>query len=143
MNSKPATSSSNSSYGPLFIRISIGAYFIIAGLTKLDHIDAFVNQIRSFGFVSYPLATAYGGVLPYLEILTGLMLIFGFLTTIAASLCCVMLGTFIYAIGFFPYAKVAFASNLFNKDIILFCATISLFYSGPGAFSIDGFRRSG
>ena len=143
MSSKASEPIGNSLFGPFFVRISLGAYFVLAGLTKMDHIDAFVQQVKAFGVLSNAFATAYGGVLPYMELIAGVLLISGFMTTVASVLASVLLFTYIYAIGLFPYSKIAFASNLFNKDIILFCAAISLMYTGPGAFSIDRFRKSG
>lgn len=133
----------NSIYAPLFLRVPLGAYFVLAGLTKIDNIDAFVQQVKAFGILSNSVATAFGGILPYVEILCGLMVIFGFLTTLASGVLSLLLVTFIYAIGLFPYAKVAFAENLFNKDLLLLAIAVSLLYSGPGAFSIDRFRRGG
>ena len=129
----------NSMYGPLFIRLSLGSYFILAGLTKLENPTAFVNEVQKFNILREPLATLYGILLPYVEILSGMLLLLGLWTTLAAILSSLMLLSFAIALKFFPEP----GSHLFNKDVILLGASMSLLWSGPGFFSIDYFRKTG
>jgi uncharacterized membrane protein YphA (DoxX/SURF4 family) len=129
----------NAMYGPLFIRLSMGAYFILAGLTKLENPAAFVNEVQKFGVLKEPLATLYGLLLPYVEIIAGGLLVVGLWTTLAGILTSLMLLSFVIALRVFPDPT----SHLFNKDIMLLGATLSLLWSGPGYFSIDYFRKTG
>ncbi|NDC39656.1 MAG: DoxX family protein, partial [Proteobacteria bacterium] len=129
----------NALYGPLFIRLTVGAYFIIAGMTKLDNPTAFVNEVQKFGILKEPLATLYGLLLPYVEILAGGLLVLGLWTTLAAILSSLMLLSFVIALRVFSDP----GSHLFNKDIMVLGATLSLLWSGPGFFSIDYFRKTG
>ena len=93
----------NALYGPLFIRLTLGSYFIAAGMLKLDQPPgAFVEEIRKFGILKEPLVTLYGTLLPYLEICSGALLILGFFTTLAALTSSLLLLSFVIAFKFFP-----------------------------------------
>lgn len=128
----------NSVYGPMFVRVTLGAYFILAGLMKLDNINAFVEQVQQFKLLPEQIAVVYGILLPYFEIGVGALLVLGAWTTLAAGLATVMLVSFIIALGVFPNTD-----SLFNKDVILLGAALSLLYTGSGALSLDRFRRAG
>lgn len=125
-------------YGPFFIRITLGAYFIIAGLKKLQNPGLFVDEVQKFGILKEPLATLYGILLPYIEIGAGGLMVLGIWTTLAAILTSLMLLSFIIALGFFPNPN---GDRLFNKDVILLGASLSLLWSGGGFMSVDRFRK--
>lgn len=128
----------NSLYGPLLIRCSIGAWFVLAGLMKLDNPSLFVQQVERMNIIPAPFSTLYGILLPYLELGVGALLVLGVFTTLGAILASVLLLSFVFAFGIFPSGGA-----LFNKDILILAAALSLLYSGAGAFSIDRFRKSG
>ncbi|MEI6517938.1 MAG: DoxX family protein [bacterium] len=123
-------------YGPLLIRLTLGAYFVLAGLGKLQLLSAFVEQVRSFGVLPTNVAAAYGTLLPYVEIALGGLMILGMWTTLCGILGGLILVSFVCAFGMFPGSF-----DIFNKDIILLGAACSLLYSGPGAFSIDNIGK--
>jgi len=125
-------------FAPLLIRLGLGSYFVLAGLLKLDDVPGFIEGVRSFNILPDHMATLYGILLPYLEIAFGGLLVIGIWTTLASIVTSLMLFSFVVAIGVFPEG-----TNLFNKDIILLAASLSLLYSGAGAFSIDRFRKAG
>lgn len=128
----------NPIWGPFFIRVALGAYFLLAGLAKLDNIQGFIQEVQSFNILSPHMSTLYGILLPYVEIAGGTLLILGIWTTLAALLISLMLLSFVIAFGFFPRG-----GSMFNKDILLLAAALSLMYSGAGAMSIDRFRKTG
>lgn len=128
----------NPLYAPVFIRLTLGAYFVLAGLMKLQNPQAFVDEIKKFGILKDPILTLYGILLPYFEIGCGTMLIIGVFTTLAAILTSLMLISFIVALKLFPSG-----GHLFNKDVVLLAASLSLLWSGAGFFSIDHFRKTG
>jgi len=125
-------------YGPLLIRATLGAYFVLAGLAKLDNMAEFIAEVRKFEVLPGHLAEVYAILLPYVEISAGVLMIFGLWTTLAAITTSLMLLSFIVALGAFPKSD-----HLFNKDIILLAASLSLLYTGSGAFSVDRFRKMG
>jgi uncharacterized membrane protein YphA (DoxX/SURF4 family) len=135
---KPNEPIGNPLYAPFLIRVGLGAYFVLAGLVKIDSIVAFVNEVRSFGILPDQLAIVYGHLLPYAEITVGTLLLLGYWTTAAAISASVLLSSFIIALGLFPNS-----GRLFNKDVILLGAALSLLYSGAGAVSVDRFRKLG
>ena len=128
----------NPIYAPLLVRISIGGYFILAGLMKLNNIPHFVQEVQAFHILPPHLAMVYGILLPYTEIAVGSLLVLGIWTTLAAILASLMLVSFVFAMGFFPSS-----GDLYNKDLILLAGSLSLLFSGAGALSIDRFRKTG
>lgn len=128
----------NPIYGPFLVRISIGGYFLLAGLMKLDNIPSFVKEVRSFDILPAHLATLYGILLPYTEVAVGILLLIGIWTTGAAIMASLLLLSFVIAIGLFPAR-----GDLYNKDLILLAGALSLVFSGAGALSIDRFRKTG
>ena len=129
----------NSLYGPLIVRCALGAFFILAGHMKLQNPQAFVQEVQSLNLMPHQLATVYGILIPYFEIGTGALLIAGFWTTLGAIFSSLLLVSFVWVSGgLFPHSK-----NLFNKEILILAASLSLLYSGAGAFSIDRFRKNG
>ena len=128
----------NPNIGAFLIRVSLGAYFILAGMAKLEDLPAFIAEVNKMNVLSSNSARLFGTLLPYLEIFSGTLLCFGFWTTLAALITSLLLVSFIFALKVFPSS-----GYLFNKDIILLCASISLMFTGAGSLSIDKFRRDG
>jgi uncharacterized membrane protein YphA (DoxX/SURF4 family) len=129
----------NPIWGPFILRITLGAYFVLAGWAKLANVPGFIREVQSFGVLPTQAATLYGILLPYFEIAAGFLLIVGIWTTLAALITSLMLLSFVLAFGVFPKT----GDLLFNKDILLLAGSISLLYSGAGAISIDRFRKNG
>ena len=123
-------------WAPFIIRISLGAYFTLAGLSKLEALSAFIRQVKGFGVLPDNVASLYATLLPYGEVAIGLLLILGLWTTLIALLSSFLLLTFVCAFGVFPGDY-----DLFNKDLILLAASFSLMYSGPGGYSLDNVRK--
>lgn len=129
----------NGLYGPLFIRVTLGAYFVVAGMLKLDQAPgAFIEEVRQFGILKEPLLTLYATLLPYLEVMAGGLMILGFFTTLAALTSSLLLISYIVAFKLFPQHP-----HLFNKDVVLLGASLSLLFSGGGYYSVDNFRKTG
>lgn len=128
----------NSNIGPLLIRIPLGAYLVMAGWVKFEDLPAFIEQVRQFHVLSPNMARLYATLLPYLEIVSGVLLCFGFWTTLAALISSLLLISFVIAIKVFPNENM-----VFNKDLILLGCAISLMFTGAGSLSVDKFRRDG
>ncbi len=123
--------------GPLFVRFPLGGFFLLAGYSKLHMLSAFVEQVQKLGITSNNLASLYAVMLPYLEIFVGGGFILGLWTTLSGIMSLLLLGSYIFAFGFFPGDH-----SIFNKDLILFGAACSLLYTGPGPYSIDKVRKA-
>lgn len=126
----------NPVYAPLFIRLSLGAYFVMAGWAKLENLSAFVEEVVRMGVIPESLAVLYGTVLPFAEIVIGSLVFLGLWTTLGSVLLSLMLISFITAFGLTPNDAP------FNKDVILLAASLSLMYYGPGALSVDRLRNA-
>jgi hypothetical protein len=59
--------------------------FIFAGATKVGNIDEFIEAINDYNMLPQQLATAYGYVLPYLEIVIGVLLVLGLFLRASAT----------------------------------------------------------
>lgn len=128
----------NALYAPLFLRLALGGYFILAGLAKLDNIQGFITQVQSFGLLPAHLGTVYGILVPYIEIIAGGLMLLGMWTTLGAFILALLLGSYIYAYGIYSQGGA-----IFNKDVVFFAVAVSVMFSGSGAFSIDRFRKTG
>ncbi len=128
----------NTVYAPLFVRISLGSYFVMTGLAKVQDLGGFVAQVQEFHLLPAQFATVYGILVPYIEIIAGGMVLLGMWTTLGAFLLALIIGSFVYAFGIFPKTNL-----VFNKDLILLACALSVMYSGSGAFSVDRFRKTG
>jgi uncharacterized membrane protein YphA (DoxX/SURF4 family) len=127
----------DAAYGPLFLRCTLGSYFVLAGMLKLENMEAFLKIIESISLIPKPLAMVIGVITPYLEVASGVMLIVGFCTTLAGLIMSLLLAIFVYLFGIYPKGS----SELFNKDIILLASSVSLLFTGAGALSLDKFRK--
>lgn len=127
----------NATFAPLFIRLTLGSYFVLAGFSKLPLLSAFIGQVKAFGVAPDNVATLYATLLPYLEVFVGAAIVVGLWTTLVSLLAALLLFSFVVAFGIFPGEF-----QVFSKDIILSGAAVSLMFSGPGAYSIDNLRRA-
>ena len=123
-------------FGPLMARLGLGSYFFLAGMSKLQMLSAFVQQVKSFGVLPDNVSSLYGVLLPYIEVFVGACLILGLWTTLVCILASALLISFVCAFGLFPGS-----SDIFNKDVVLLGAVLGLLYTGPGAYSLDNVRK--
>jgi uncharacterized membrane protein YphA (DoxX/SURF4 family) len=123
-------------FGPLMARLGLGAYFFLAGMSKLQMLSAFVQQVKAFGVLPENVSSLYGVLLPYLEVFVGACFILGLWTTMVGIMASCLLISFVGAFGLFPGS-----SDIFNKDLVLLGAVLCLLYTGPGAYSLDNVRK--
>ena len=126
----------NSLYAPLLIRIPLGIYLLMFGWYSISNPLVVVKALTQLHVLPAPLGTLYGVLLPYVSFASGACIIVGSFTTLAAFIMAVM------SIPWLLFTHII-TDGILNRDVIILGATISLMYSGAGAFSIDRFRRSG
>ncbi len=134
---KPAQPIGHSSYAPFFIRVALGSWLVLSGLLELRNVTEFIAQIKSFGLMRDHVATLVAILIPYLQLGTGFLITIGLWTTLASLIAGFVFVMMLYLVGAFPND-----ARVFNKDVILLAASISLLYSGAGAISVDGFRAA-
>lgn len=79
-------------------RFIIGALFVFAGILKLQDPQAFAFAIKAFDILPDHLVVLATFVVPWIEIVAGLVLFFGFWVRTAAFLIALMLGAFLAGI---------------------------------------------
>lgn len=84
-------------YLTLATRIALGGVFIFAGVTKLPNLSTFVWEVEQYHILPSSLATAYGYVLPGLEIALGTLLLLGLLLRLSASVSILVIISFFIA----------------------------------------------
>jgi uncharacterized membrane protein YphA (DoxX/SURF4 family) len=135
-------------FGPMFLRIALGAFFVFSGLAKVDEPSVLIEQVKSADILAPKWATVYAILLPYLEIIGGALLVAGFWTTLGAFLTTICVGSVMYMFGPGLGGTVA-SSGVFKssqyatKEIILLASSIAMMFTGPGALSVDRLRKQG
>jgi uncharacterized membrane protein YphA (DoxX/SURF4 family) len=127
----------DASYAAMMVRLPLGAYFAVAGWLKLKNLRGFMEEVTGMHVLSDNLAALFGTLLPYIEVYVGVALILGLWMTLTSLLSSVLLASFIYGFG------VSHGEHgLFNKDFLLLGASLSLLFSGSGAYSVDNVRKA-
>jgi len=85
INAKRIGPISTHRYLTLATRVALGGIFIFAGVAKLPYPSTLIWEINQYHILPHSLATAYGYVLPPLEIALGVFLVVGLFLRISAS----------------------------------------------------------
>ena len=83
-----------SDYTSLVFRLILGGIFIFAGFAKIHNISALVNEINEYQILPPALGSLYGHILPYAEIIIGILLALGIVLRITAGIASLMLISF-------------------------------------------------
>jgi uncharacterized membrane protein YphA (DoxX/SURF4 family) len=83
----------------LFLRVSLGAIFLMAALSKLPDGFGFTENVRKFQILPEPVAKVYGISVPWLELLGAFLLFTGYYIWLAAGLVIVLVLGFMLAIS--------------------------------------------
>lgn len=124
----------------LLARLALGVYFALAGWGKIQggvekFVTGFFANVTPDWLPTW-LAKPYGYALPWAELIVGLALAAGLFGRIAAAVMCLMLVSFMLAVG------VEDSPKPFHANVILATLTLLLFAYGPGVCSIDQIWRS-
>lgn len=89
----------NNKYLIIVCRVVVGGIFILAGVSKLiEPIAEFIALGRSWDIIPDPLLTWYMTMLPWVELVFGIMLILGLFTRVSAAVIGLTILSFIIAI---------------------------------------------
>ena len=83
----------------LAARLVLGSVFVIAGVEKVVNPNAFAKAINNYQMLPFGALNVMALVLPWLEVLTGVFLIFGIRLRASSALIASMLVVFLIAIG--------------------------------------------
>lgn len=100
----------------LLARLVLGGIFIYASLDKIAHPREFARIIANYSILPDPLTTLPALVLPWLELLAGLCLVFGIWVRSAAFLLSLLLLVFILALGFNAMRGISLSCGCFSTS---------------------------
>ncbi|MEK7635105.1 MAG: DoxX family protein [Patescibacteria group bacterium] len=116
---------------PLILRVVAGLIFIDLGILVFKNEKE--RWLASLSFLKIPKPQLALKIIGCLEIAGGIMLILGFYTQIAA----LVLALFTFIESYMEYKEPVFLKRNFVFYFILFAITLSLLFSGAGAFAVD------
>lgn len=136
-------------FGPLLLRMVVGAVFIAHGLPKLvpvfgqPGLDATTAWFESLGLRPAYLLAATTGIV---ETLGGTLLVLGAFTPLAAAALAVVMMVAIWTVhaphGFFiNWTLEPGMGHGVEFSVVLLAALASLLLTGPGSLSVDEWRR--
>jgi len=140
----PLTTPEAQNFGLLMARLPMGILFFWQGLHKLNRTgpDDFVSS--SLHYVPDCLPSWFGHnfltVLPFVEMLVGLMIALGFLTRVGAFFASLLLISFIIAVTGLADAD---GKMPFHPNLIFLGVTLVLMSHGGGKCAIDGWLGRG
>lgn len=80
-------------------RVALGAVFLLSSIGKLlEPREEFLGAVRAFALLPQPLDVWYATLLPWVELLVGVLILIGFYWRIAAGTILLMLLSFLIAI---------------------------------------------
>ncbi len=133
----------------------LGGTLIFSAVGALPHQAEFVGAVQAHGLLPGLLADIYGSILPWLELLVGLLLLAGLFTRFAAGVTLLMVvsflvanGTAVYhdvknwdtACGCFHWVTVKTGDALIIDVVLIICAVLVLLHA-QGRFSLDRVLR--
>src|SRR5262245_30473817 len=133
----PLTSPLSTSFGIFLVRVPIGALFIMAGFMKFrmeGGLSGFVNMAlpMSKNYMPEALGKTYLYMLPFVELLVGVMILLGLFTRFAALIAALIMISIMMAVTGVKMPDGSYHSNLF-----IFIMTLMLVFTGSGQLSLD------
>jgi uncharacterized membrane protein YphA (DoxX/SURF4 family) len=81
------------------LRLVVGLILLFSAAGKLPHQAEFISAVQAHGILPGVLASLYGSVLPWLELIVGVLLVAGLFTRFAAGVTLLMVISFLVANG--------------------------------------------
>jgi len=128
----------------------LGIIFIWARFDKISHPEEFIKVVESYKLLPFSLAVIFAVSLPWVELISGLLLIAGVYTRSSATVLTLMLTIFMVAIGINLYRGADFACGCFNvrigsdesvwltlpRDILLIAMGLQILFIDQGSLSL-------
>jgi uncharacterized membrane protein YphA (DoxX/SURF4 family) len=81
------------------LRVALGLVFIVASLDKIQNPESFATNVANYRILPYRLINGIAIVLPWLEVITGTLLVLGIWTRAGTMIVCALLMVFSVAIA--------------------------------------------
>lgn len=107
-----------------------GFVFLLAGLGKLPEKVHFIDQVAAYHVLPYPLAYILGTILPWLELVLGLLLILGLFPRLVAGLALPLIVSFMVANGLSLYRGEIVCHSCFGEIVIAIPTPLALVVDG-------------
>lgn len=98
------------------LRTLVGLVFLLASFDKLQHPGEFAEIINNYKILPELLINPVAVILPWLEFLCGLGLIFNVMARGASLIVCVLMAVFLSALGFNYFRGLDVACGCFTTD---------------------------
>ena len=117
----------------LILRVSLGAFFVVAGLAQVANwAGGYRDTFSGFAIVEQLGSQALISILfPWIELIIGMLLIAGLSTSLVAAVTALLSFVFAVVTGFTQGASLA-------KEILFVAVALALMLLGGGAISLDG-----
>jgi putative oxidoreductase len=138
----------------LVLRVAIGGIFIVAGASKVGNAAQFAAQIAGFRLLPEGVIAPLAVMLPYWEILLGVLVILGLFTRVAAWIAVLLLALFDLAIASAVVRGMSVSCGCFGpndatvttwaevaRDAVFVALALIVALRPPGALALD--RRIG
>ena len=136
-------------YVVLAIRLILGFVFIYASVDKIAHPGPFAESIYNYRMLPYWAINLMAIVMPWLELVCGVLIIAGVLLRGSAFMIAVMLGVFIIALSaalargldiscgcFSVEDGHGVAVDLLVRDVLMFAGALIVVFLGTSALSL-------
>jgi uncharacterized membrane protein YphA (DoxX/SURF4 family) len=104
---------------PLFVlllRLALGCVFVVASLDKIQNPGQFAKNIANYRLLPYESIDGIAIILPWLEIITGTLLILGVWTRASALITISLLLAFIFAVSQALWRHLDISCGCFSTD---------------------------
>jgi len=125
----------------LIARIASGLFFVLSGFFKLIDSSQHSTLLKTLKASALPASEFFSYFIPLIEVIFGLMILVGFMTSFAAL---IMFATMILAISIDHLSSIKGHGGLFFIENFLYLPEVLyailflwLFFSGPGKISLD------
>jgi uncharacterized membrane protein YphA (DoxX/SURF4 family) len=138
-------------YVLLVVRLALGVSFLLSGWQKVTNLVDFNTVVHQYNILPSLLADIFATALPFVELLTGLYLVVGFLTRWAGGLTALMMLSFMIATlvnllrgtsptgcGCFS-AKEVFGWETFYRQCVYMVGAVWVIFGKHSFLSLDGF----
>jgi len=139
----------------LIFRIALGITFIYASFDKISHPAEFAKIIHNYRILPGYLINIFAIALPWIELISGLFLVVGFLRGGALSIIISLLIVFMIAIGIniirgvnlscgcFTVSEMAKSNSwsTFIRDTWLFAMALFIYFFDSSALALDRFIK--
>jgi len=79
---------------PFVLRLMLALIFLFSSLAKLRNPSAFVREVSDYQVLPQPLARLFGRLLPFVELITAVLLLSGFLLIVGTGMAAFLLTSF-------------------------------------------------